>query len=132
METIFTKIINGDIPSYKIAENESCYAFLDISPLAQGHTLVIPKRQVDNIFDLADDEYQKLFLFAKKIAKAIKISFPCIKVGVAVIGIEVPHAHIHLVPINKVSDLDFKKQKLSLTKDEFELITSKIINSLDK
>lgn len=132
METIFTKIINGDIPSYKIAENESCYAFLDISPLAQGHTLVIPKRQVDNIFDLADDEYQELFLFAKKIAKAIKISFPCIKVGVAVIGIEVPHAHIHLVPINKVSDLDFKKQKLSLTKDEFELITSKIINSLDK
>ncbi|MEI6348287.1 MAG: HIT family protein [Bacteroidota bacterium] len=130
METIFTKIINGDIPSYKIAENESCYAFLDISPLAQGHTLVIPKRQVDNIFDLADDEYQELFLFAKKIAKAIKISFPCIKVGVAVIGIEVPHAHIHLVPINKVSDLDFKKQKLSLTKDEFELITSKIINSL--
>jgi histidine triad (HIT) family protein len=131
METIFTKIINGDIPSYKVAENEHYYAFLDISPLAKGHTLVIPKNPVDYIFDLEDAEYQGLFLFAKKVAKAIKSNFPCIKVGIAVIGVEVPHAHIHLVPLNRVGDLDFKNPKLKLSEEEFLDIARKISNSIE-
>lgn len=126
MESIFTKIINGDIPAYKIAEDEHYFAFLDINPLAKGHTLVIPKNQVDYIFDLSDDEYNGLFLFAKKVAIAIKKHFPCKKVGIAVIGIEVAHAHIHLVPINNVSDLDFKNPKLVLSPSEFEAIAQKI------
>jgi len=126
METIFTKIINGDIPAYKIAEDEHYFAFLDINPLAKGHTLVIPKNQVDYIFDLSDDEYNGLFLFAKKVAIVIKKHFPCKKVGIAVIGIEVAHAHIHLVPINNVSDLDFKNPKLVLSPSEFEAIAQKI------
>lgn len=130
MESIFTKIIRGDIPCYKVAEDDRYFAFLDINPLAKGHTLVIPKREVDNIFDLTDEEYQGLFLFAKRIANSMKVHFPCIKVGIAVIGIEVPHAHIHLVPINKVSDLDFKNPKLSLTADEFTVIAEKIKSSL--
>jgi histidine triad (HIT) family protein len=131
METIFTKIINGEIPCHKIAEDENFFAFLDINPLTQGHTLVIPKHQVDYIFDLSDEEYKGLFLFAKKIARSIKIHFPCIKVGIAVIGIEVPHAHIHLVPINKVADLDFKNPKLSLTTQQFEEIATKIKSSIE-
>jgi histidine triad (HIT) family protein len=130
MESIFTKIIRGEIPCYKVLEDDHYFAFLDINPLAKGHTLVIPKREVDNIFDLTDEEYQGLFLFAKRIANSMKVHFPCIKVGIAVIGIEVPHAHIHLVPINKVSDLDFKNPKLTLTSDEFALIAEKIKSSL--
>lgn len=130
MESIFTKIIRGDIPCYKVAEDDNYFAFLDINPLAKGHTLVIPKREVDNIFDLTDEEYQGLFLFAKRIANSMKLHFPCIKVGIAVIGIEVPHAHIHLVPINQVSDLDFKNPKLNLTKDELTVIAEKIKSSL--
>lgn len=131
MESIFTKIIRGDIPSYKIAENEHYYAFLDINPLSEGHTLVIPKKEVDNIFDLSDDEYQGLFLFAKKVAKSLALNFDCKKVGIAVIGIEVPHAHIHLVPLNNVSDLDFKKPKLSLSSNQFEEIKANIISKLE-
>jgi len=131
METIFTKIINGEIPSYKVAEDDHYYAFLDINPLAKGHTLVVPKRPVDYIFDLNDSEYQGLFLFAKIVAKAIKMNFPCIKVGVAVIGIEVPHAHIHLVPLNKVGDLDFKNPKIKLTNEEFLEIAKNISSSIE-
>lgn len=132
METIFTKIIKGEIPSYKVAEDDNYYAFLDISPLAKGHTLVIPKLEVDNIFDLPDDIYQGLFMFANKVAKSIKINFPCLKIGIAVIGIEVPHAHIHLVPINSVGDLDFKNKKLKLTADEFLEIAEVIRNTIPK
>ncbi len=132
METIFTKIIKGEIPSYKVAEDDNYYAFLDISPLAKGHTLVIPKMEVDNIFDLPDDIYKGLFMFANKVAKSIKINFPCLKIGIAVIGIEVPHAHIHLVPINSVGDLDFKNKKLKLTADEFLGIAEVIRNTIPK
>jgi histidine triad (HIT) family protein len=131
LETIFTKIINGEIPSYKVAEDDRYYAFLDINPLAKGHTLVVPKRPVDYIFDLNDSEYQGLFLFAKIVAKAIKMNFPCIKVGVAVIGIEVPHAHIHLVPLNRVGDLDFKNPKIKLSHEEFLDIAKKISSSIE-
>jgi len=122
MGSIFSKIINGDIPCYKIAEDEHYFAFLDISPLAKGHTLVIPKKETDYIFDIEDKEYEGLFLFAKKVAKAIKKIVPCKKVGIAVIGLEVSHAHVHLVPINQVHDLDFKKAKLELSKEEFAAI----------
>ena len=107
MASIFSKIVAGEIPSYRIAEDEHYYAFLDINPLAEGHTLVIPKREVDYIFDLTDDEYAGLQLFAKRVAAAIKAAIPCRKVGVAVLGLEVPHAHIHLVPITRESDMDF-------------------------
>jgi len=119
MGSIFSKIIAGEIPCYKVAENEQFLAFLDISPLAKGHTLVIPKKEEDYIFDIQDKEYQDLFLFAKKVAAAIKKVVPCKKVGIAVIGLEVAHAHIHLVPINEVFDLDFKKEKVKFSKEEF-------------
>ena len=130
MASIFTKIINKEIPSYKIAEDNDYYAFLDISPLAEGHTLVIPKKETDNIFEMDDDDYKGLFLFAKKIAKAIEQVIPCKKVGIAVIGLEVAHAHIHLVPINTVFDIDFKKPKLKLTELQFQEIADKIKNAI--
>ncbi len=132
MATVFSKIITGDIPSFKIAEDENYFAFLDINPLAEGHTIVIPKKETDDIFDIEDDLYKGLFLFAKKIAKAIKKAFPCKKVGIAVIGLEVAHAHIHLIPINSVFDIDFKKTPLKLTEDQFKTIASKIIDVLKK
>lgn len=131
MESIFTKIINGEIPSYKIAEDEKYFAFLDINPLAIGHTLVIPKNNTDYIFDIEDKEYMGLFLFAKKIAKAIKIAYPCEKVGISVIGLEVRHAHIHLVPLKGLYDMDFRNPKLSLTKQEFEEIAKKISYAIE-
>lgn len=131
MASIFTKIIQGEIPGYKIAENENCFAFLDIMPLHAGHTLVVPKKEVDYLFDLADSEYQDLMLFSKKIAHAIGKAIPCQKVGVAVIGLEVPHAHIHLIPINAVSDIDFSRDKLSFTKDQMEAYAAKIRSKLD-
>ena len=112
--TLFSKIIAGDIPSYKCAENAEFYAFLDINPLAQGHTLVVPKREVDYFFDLADDEIARMTVFAKKVAAAIRQAFPCKKVGMAVLGLEVNHAHIHLVPLQSEGDMDFRKDKLSL------------------
>ena len=130
MSTIFTKIIQGEIPCYKIAEDDKYLAFLDISPLAKGHTLVIPKVEVDNIFDLDKEMYSGLFLFAQRIAKAMKPLFDCKKIGIAVIGLEVPHAHIHLVPINGVQDIDFKKPKLQLSKEEFAEIVEKIQKAL--
>ena len=114
MASIFSRIVAGEIPSYKVAEDDKHYAFLDISPGAPGHTLVIPKKEVDYLFDLADDEYESLQLFAKRVAVAMKSALPCKRIGVAVMGLEVPHAHIHLVPINKESDMNFFKEKLSL------------------
>lgn len=115
MASIFSRIIAGEIPSYKVAEDDRHYAFLDINPLSQGHTLVVPKREVDYIFDLIDEEYAALQLFAKRVASAIEKSVPCKRVGVAVIGLEVPHAHIHLVPINTEADMDFRKAKPTFT-----------------
>lgn len=126
MASIFTRIVAGEIPSYKIAENEQFYAFLDINPLQKGHTLVIPKREVDYIFDLEDEELAAMHLFAKKIANAIRKTFDCKKVGVAVMGLEVPHAHIHLIPINKEKDMVFSNPKLELSREEFEEIAKAI------
>lgn len=131
MASIFTRIVNGEIPSYKVAESDKFYAFLDISPLAQGHTLVIPKKETDYIFDIEDQEYKELFLFAKRVAAAIKKSIPCKRVGVAVLGMEVPHAHIHLVPLQSEGDMDFRKEKLSLSPDTFKEIAEKISSSFE-
>ncbi len=126
MATIFSRIVAGEIPSYKVAENDRFYAFLDINPLVKGHTLVIPKKEVDYIFDLEDDELAEIQVFAKHLAKAIQKAFPCKKVGQAVIGLEVPHAHIHLIPIQKESDMIFSNPKLSLSSDEFRAIAEAI------
>ncbi len=126
MPTIFSKIISGEIPSYKVAEDERFYAFLDINPLSPGHTLVVPKRETDYIFDLDSQEYSSLFLFAQKVAKGIKEAIPCKRVGIAVIGMEVPHAHIHLIPLNNESDLDFRKERFKTTPDEMSSIASRI------
>jgi len=131
METIFTKIIKGEIPCYKIAENDSFFAFLDISPLAKGHTLVVPKIQNDYIFDLDDDLLAEMMVFSKKIAKAIEKNVSCMRIGVAVIGLEVPHTHIHLVPINQVGDLDFKKPRPEVSKEEVAELTKKIASSIE-
>ena len=133
MPTIFTRIANGEIPSYKVAENEEYYAFLDINPLAKGHTLVIPKHVEDDyIFHLDDDVYLGLCAFAKKVAQAIKAAVPCKRVGVAVLGMEVPHTHIHLVPLNSEADLDFRKEKLALSADEFAAIAPSIQEEYEK
>ncbi len=126
MATIFSRIINGEIPCYKIAENEKFFAFLDINPLMKGHTLVIPKKEIDYIFDIEDNDLAEMIVFAKQLAVKIKEVIPCTKVGLAVIGLEVPHAHIHLVPMQKEGDLDFKRAKLQLTEDEFIEIQNKI------
>jgi histidine triad (HIT) family protein len=126
MATIFSKIINGDIPCYKIAENEHFFAFLDINPLAKGHTLVIPKVEVDYIFELSNDDYLGLMVFAKEVAGKIQRAVPCKRIGMAVIGLEVPHAHIHLVPLSSEGDLNFANPKLKLAKEEFELIAKNI------
>lgn len=126
MSSIFTKIINGEIPSYKVAESETCFAFLDINPLAKGHTLVVPKKEVDYIFDVEDELYSDLMLFAKKVGKAIEKVVSCERIGVTVIGLEVPHAHIHLIPINGISDMNFAKPKLALYKDELSELAKRI------
>ena len=126
MSTIFTKIINGEIPSYKIAENDKFYAFLDINPLVKGHTLVVPKKEVDYIFNLEDDLIAELNIFAKKIANAIDKAIECKRVGMLVIGTEVPHAHIHLIPFNTEDEMNIKRPKLNLTKEEFIEIMEKI------
>ncbi|MBO4826595.1 MAG: HIT family protein [Prevotella sp.] len=123
---IFSKIAAGEIPSYKCAEDEHFYAFLDINPVKEGHTLVIPRREVDYIFDMEDDELAAFQLFAKKVATAIKKAFPCRKVAQVVLGLEVPHAHIHLIPMNSEQDVDFRGEKLKLTEDEFKSIAEKI------
>lgn len=126
MASIFSKIIQGEIPSYKIAEDEQFYAFLDINPLAKGHTLVVPKKEIDYIFEIEDELIKEFFAFSKKVALAIEKVIPCKRIGVAVLGLEVPHAHIHLVPINGIYDIDFSKPKLQLTQAEFEEIASEI------
>lgn len=130
MASIFTKIINGEIPSYKVAENDKFYAFLDISPLQKGHTLVVPKQEIDYFFDIEDDLMKDYICFAKKIAVAIKKAYPCEKVGMTVIGLEVRHSHIHLVPMHKEGDLNFANEKLSFTEDEFKEIASNIAKNL--
>jgi len=126
MASIFTRIINGEIPCYKIAEDENYFAFLDIFPLAKGHVLVVPKKEIDYIFNLDDTLLAGLMVFAKKIALAVEKSVPCVRVGVAVIGLEVPHAHIHLVPLNHVEDINFSRPKLTLEKEEMERIAGAI------
>ena len=129
MSTIFTKIINNEIPSYKVAEDENFLAFLDVSPIAKGHTLVIPKKEVDLIFDLEAEDFKNLWSFAQVVAKKIGKAIPCTRVGVAVIGLEVPHAHIHLVPMQKIGDLDFGKVRLELSKEEYKKIQEAIVNA---
>lgn len=126
MATIFSRIVAGEIPSYKVAENDKFYAFLDINPLAKGHTLVIPKQEVDYIFDLDDRTLAEMHVFAKSVAKAIEKAVPCKRIGVAVMGLEVPHAHIHLIPINKESDMIISNPKLSLSQEEFTSIAAAI------
>ena len=128
--TIFSRIIAGEIPCYKVAEDEKYFAFLDISPLAKGHTLVIPKREVDYIFDLTDEEIAGLQVFAKKVAVAIKKAIPCVKVGQCVLGLEVPHAHIHLVPMQSEADLRFTNPRVELSAEEFEEIAKSIRENL--
>ena len=130
MASIFSKIVAGEIPSYKIAENDEFYAFLDIYPMSKGHTLVIPKKETDYIFDIDDDSLGRMMVFAKKIAAAIKGSIPCARIGVAVMGLEVPHAHIHLIPINKESDMLPGNPKLKFTPDELKAITEGIVSNL--
>lgn len=127
MATIFTKIVRGEIPSYKCAENEEFYAFLDINPLKKGHTLVVPKREVDYLFDLEDEELGRMQIFAKRVAAAIKQVFPCRKVGQAVLGLEVNHAHIHLIPLENEGDMLFSNPKLQLTAEEFKQIADGIL-----
>ena len=131
MASIFSKIAAGEIPSYKCAESEKFYAFLDINPLVEGHTLVIPRREVDYFFDLEDDELAEYQLFAKRVAAAVKKAFPCKKVAQVVLGLEVPYAHIHLIPMNRESDVDFRKEKLALTPGQFQAIAEKIRNNFE-
>ena len=131
MSSIFTRIINGEIPSYKVAETANCIAFLDINPLAPGHTLVVPKVEVDYIFDVEDDLYAELLLFAKKVGLAIEKVVPCERIGMTVIGLEVPHAHIHLIPINGIGDMNFANKKLELGKEEFIHLAQKISEQLN-
>lgn len=131
METIFTKIIKGEIPCYKIDENDQFIAFLDISPLAKGHTLVVPKQQIDYIFDIDDDTLSAMTIYAKKIAKAIEKTVKCERIGVAVVGLEVPHTHIHLVPINNISDLNFENPRVELSKEEFKALAEQIALNLN-
>ena len=126
MASIFSKIVNGEIPSYKVAEDENFLAFLDIFPLALGHVLVIPKEETDYLFDLDNDSYLGLMLFSKRVAMSLKKAIHCKKVGMAVLGLEVPHAHIHLVPLNRESDINFSKPKLNLTPEEFSQIAARI------
>ena len=130
MATIFSRIIAGEIPCYKIAENENFFAFLDINPMAKGHTLVVPKIEEDYIFNLNDKTLSDMMLFSKKVAKAIEKSVTCLRIGVAVIGLEVPHAHIHLIPINKEADMNFKNPKLKLTAEEMNEIADNIKQNL--
>jgi histidine triad (HIT) family protein len=125
MASIFSRIVSGEIPSHKIAENEEFLAFLDAFPIAKGHTLVIPKKEIDYLFDLDDDTYSRLFLFAKSIVPALEKTVPCLRVGVSVIGLEVPHAHVHLLPLNSMSDADFSK-KIKITQEDLAALAAEI------
>lgn len=130
--TLFTKIIKGEIPSFKIAENEKFYSFLDINPLVMGHTLVIPKIEVDKFLDMPDDYLSEILLFAKPIAEAIEKSFPCKRCGLSVVGLEVPHAHLHLIPLNHMDDINFTRKKLSPSKEELKIAQGKIVKALNE
>ena len=130
MATIFSRIIKGDIPCYKIVEDERYFAFLDINPLRTGHTLVVPKQETDYIFDLDDELLAGLIIFSKKVAAAIKTAFPCNRIGIAVLGLEVPHVHVHLVPMDSMEDVNFRNPKLKFTPDEFNIIAEKIRKEL--
>lgn len=130
MASIFTRIINGEIPCYKVAENGRYFAFLDINPLKAGHTLIVPKREVDYLFDLEDNDLEGIMVFSKKVAAAIKKAYPCNRIGIAVLGLEVPHAHIHLIPMDSMEDINFKNPKLKFTPEEFSNIASNIIKNL--
>lgn len=130
--TIFSKIISGEIPSFKIAENEKFYAFLDVFPLVRGHTLVVPKLEIDKFFDLEDDYLSELLVFAKPIAKAIEKVFDCSRCGISVIGLEVPHAHLHLVPINNADDLNFTRKKMTISQEELKSVQEKLLSALTK
>ncbi len=130
MASIFTRIINGEIPCYKVAENGRYFAFLDINPLKAGHTLVVPKKEVDYIFDLEDNDLEGIMVFSKKVAAAIKKAYPCNRIGIAVLGLEVPHAHIHLVPMDSMEDVNFRNPKLKFTPEEFREIAANIIKNL--
>jgi histidine triad (HIT) family protein len=132
MASVFTKIINGDIPCYKVAEDKDYFAFLDINPLKAGHTLVVPKQETDYIFDLPDDKLAGMILFSKKVAAAIKSAFPCNRIGIAVLGLEVPHAHIHLVPMDSMEDVNFKNPKLKFSPEEFRKQAEKISKQLER
>lgn len=132
MATIFTRIVNGEIPCYKIAETEDYLAFLDINPLQEGHTLVIPKREVNYIFNLEDSLHEGLWTFAKKVARAIETVVPCKRIGVTVIGLEVPHAHIHLIPLKSIYDMDFSKPKLTFTPEQFSSIAGRIATAMEE
>lgn len=131
MATIFSKIIKGEIPCYKIAENDNFFAFLDIRPMAKGHVLVIPKHETDYLFDLDDDVLSEMIVYSKKIAKAIQRAVPCKRIGLMVIGMEVPHAHIHLIPINAERDMNLSNPRLKLSEDEFQQITKDIVSELE-
>ena len=132
METIFTKIIKGEIPCYKIAENEKFFAFLDINPLNGGHTLVVPKKHSSYIFDMEDSDLGEMMVFAKKVAKAIENAIPCKRIGIAVIGLEVPHTHIHLVPLNEENDINFRKERPHFSNEEMQKIANDIVKSYQK
>lgn len=132
MSSIFTKIINQEIPSYKIAENEHFYAFLDINPNAKGHTLVIPKKEVDKLFDLDPETYVGLLQFAYKVAKALEKTIACNRIGMSVVGLEVPHAHVHLIPINRVSDINFTSKKLNMQHEDFVKLAKEISNNFEE
>lgn len=130
MPSIFTKIVQGEIPCHKIAESEDFLAFLDINPLAKGHTLVIPKKEIDYLFDLDDDLLSSILLFARRVAKALETTVPCERIGVTVIGLEVPHAHVHLIPINGIGDMNFERPKLTIAHEELAVLAAKIRENL--
>ena len=128
-DSIFTKIIKGEISCFKVLENEDFIAFLDVNPVNKGHTLVVPKLQIDYVYDLPEDIFSKLFIFSKKVAQMLKNSFNCNRIGISIVGLEVPHAHIHLIPINKIEDMNFERPRVNCSKDDFELILKKIQES---
>jgi histidine triad (HIT) family protein len=132
MPSIFSRIINGEIPAWKVAESEYFLAFLDVRPLAKGHTLIVPKVETDYFFDLSDEEISGIMLFSKKVASALRSSLPCLRIGMSVIGLEVPHAHVHLVPLNSMGDINFSNTKLNLSAEEMEAIAASIRSAYDK
>jgi histidine triad (HIT) family protein len=132
MPSIFSRIINGEIPAWKVAESERFLAFLDVNPLAKGHTLIVPKLETDYFFDLSDEEITSIMLFSKKVASAMRSTLPCLRIGMSVIGLEVPHAHIHLVPLNSMGDINFSNSRLNLSVEEMEAIAASIRSAYDK